>query len=168
MRAGFAPRTWHLPPDRGYHGRMYSRKLPRSLPVMLLILLLTGPYSMSAPAPTALPDCPAKPNCISSQAGSSTHGVAPFTFTDSAVEAMHRLGTALATEPRVRIITSTPTYLHAEVRSLIFRFVDDIEFLVDAEQRVIHVRSASRIGYSDLGVNRRRVERIRRAFSQAR
>jgi len=56
-------------------------------------------------------------------------------------------------------------YLHAEARSLLFRFVDDVEFLFDADKQVIHVRSASRTGYSDLGVNRRRVERIRRAFS---
>jgi uncharacterized protein (DUF1499 family) len=66
------------------------------------------------------------------------------------------------------VVAATPTYLHAEARSLIFRFVDDVEFLIDPGQRRIQVRSASRIGYSDFGVNRRRVERIRQAFIQAR
>lgn len=67
--------------------------------------------------------------------------------------------------PRTRIRRDEAAYLHAEFRSLIFRFVDDVEFLLDADAGVIHVRSASRLGYSDLGVNRRRVEAIRQAFS---
>jgi uncharacterized protein (DUF1499 family) len=56
-------------------------------------------------------------------------------------------------------------YLHAEMRSLLFRFVDDIEFFLVADKGLIHVRSASRAGYSDFGVNRKRVERIRTAFN---
>jgi len=63
------------------------------------------------------------------------------------------------------IITEEGSYLHAETRSFLFRFVDDVEFMMDTDSRVIHVRSASRTGYSDLGVNRRRVERLRRAFN---
>lgn len=154
-------------PQGEYHARMYTRYLPRSLAAILLALLLTGPYSMSAPVPSALSDCPQTPNCVSSQAHDTAHSIDPFTYTDSAAEAMRRLRSALVTERRIRIITETPTYLHAEVRSLVFRFVDDIEFLIDHEEQRIQVRSASRVGYSDLGVNRRRVERIRKAFSQA-
>ena len=67
-------------------------------------------------------------------------------------------------EPRITIVREEEGYMHAEARSLLFRFVDDVEFLLDADNRLIHVRSASRTGYSDLGVNRRRVERIRTAF----
>lgn len=67
--------------------------------------------------------------------------------------------------PRTRIVKEDGVYLHAEVRSFLFRFVDDLEFLIDTEQSLIHMRSASRTGYSDLGVNRRRVEHVRKAFA---
>lgn len=80
---------------------------------------------------------------------------------------MRRLKSALANEKRITIVTEQDAYLHIEARSLIFRFVDDVEFLIDSGQQRVQVRSASRTGYSDLGVNRRRVERIRRAFSRA-
>ena len=64
-------------------------------------------------------------------------------------------------------MTETPDYLHAECTSLLFRFVDDVEFLVAGDEKLIHIRSAARVGRSDLGVNRDRVEKIRQAFRQA-
>jgi len=79
---------------------------------------------------------------------------------------MRRLRDALLTEGRVTIVEERPAYLHAEVRSLVFRFVDDIEFALSADQQLIQVRSAARTGYSDFGVNRRRIERIRRMFQE--
>ena len=57
-------------------------------------------------------------------------------------------------------------YIHAEFRSLVFQFVDDVEFYFPPEKSIIHVKSASRSGYYDFGVNRRRVERVRAAFGQ--
>ena len=78
---------------------------------------------------------------------------------------MQRLRHALLAEPRITLVSEEGGYLHAEARSLIFRFVDDIEFLLAPAEGLIHVRSAARTGYSDVGVNRRRVERIRQAFS---
>ncbi len=81
---------------------------------------------------------------------------------------MHRLKTALKSEQRITVVSEHDGYLHIEARSLVFRFVDDVEFLIDPGHHLIHMRSASRTGYSDLGVNRRRVERIRRAFMRAR
>jgi uncharacterized protein (DUF1499 family) len=69
--------------------------------------------------------------------------------------------------PRLKIVTESGDYLHAEATSLIFRFVDDVEFFVDREAKVIHFRSASRVGHSDLGVNRARMENIREAFQAA-
>lgn len=131
-----------------------------------LVLLLACQPAMTQPVSKSLPDCPDTPNCVSSQAGDAAHAVAPLTYTGSVEDAMKRLRAALATEPRITLITERDNYLHAEARSLIFRFVDDVEFLVDPEQKVIHVRSAARTGYSDLGVNRRRVERLRRAFTR--
>jgi uncharacterized protein (DUF1499 family) len=57
-------------------------------------------------------------------------------------------------------------YIHAECTSWLFRFTDDVEFALDDAQKIIQVRSASRVGYSDLGANRKRVETIRRLFNQ--
>ena len=68
--------------------------------------------------------------------------------------------------PRSRIAAEGPGFLHAEFRSMIFRFVDDGDFVVDEAAGVIHVRSAARVGSSDLGVNRRRVEEIRQRLNR--
>jgi len=65
---------------------------------------------------------------------------------------------------RARVVTEDGCYIHVEFTSFVFRFVDDAEFLLDEAVKTIHVRSASRIGYSDLGVNRKRVEMIRSRF----
>lgn len=113
---------------------------------------------------TELQTCPDSPNCVSSQARDTRHFIEPFAFSDDPQAAWTRLRTALRSEPRVTIVAEEGGYLHAEVRSRIFRFVDDVEFLLAAREGLIHVRSASRTGYSDLGVNRRRIERIRKAF----
>jgi uncharacterized protein (DUF1499 family) len=122
---------------------------------------------MPTSAFTSLPACPDKPNCVSSQATDPAHSIEPFTYSGSVLDAMRRLRTALKSEQRITVVSEHDGYLHVEARSLVFRFVDDVEFLVDPGHRLIHVRSASRTGYSDLGVNRRRVERIRQAFMQA-
>jgi len=110
--------------------------------------------------------CPASPNCVSSVAPASdkTHFIEPFRFAGSAGDAWRRLCEVVATQSRARIVERRDTYLHAEFRTAVLRFVDDVEFLLDAQQGVIHLRSASRLGRSDFGVNRRRVERIRREF----
>lgn len=110
--------------------------------------------------------CPATPNCVCSQDDRPDHAIEPLTFTDSPAAAWQRLEAAVAALPRTRIVERTDGYLHAEATSLLFRFVDDVEFLLDAEAKRIHVRSASRAGHSDLGVNRRRVEAIRAAFTR--
>ncbi|EEF61339.1 DUF1499 domain-containing protein [Pedosphaera parvula] len=108
--------------------------------------------------------CPDSPNCACSQNADQQHLIEPFQFNGSRSEAWSRLKQALLTQKRVTIITDSSNYLHLEFRSVILRFVDDVEFLL--AENVIHVRSASRVGYSDLGVNRRRLETIRRAFNQ--
>jgi len=63
--------------------------------------------------------------------------------------------------PRTKLVEEDETYLHYEVTSLLFRFVDDVEFLFDDDTKTIHFRSASRTGYGDLGVNRTRMEQLR-------
>ena len=118
------------------------------------------------PAAGRLAPCPNTPNCVSSQE-SGRSAVAPLSFNDSASNALARLQRILESLPRTRIVESTDSYLHAEVKSRIFGFVDDIEFLVDPLAGRVHLRSASRVGYSDFGVNRARVETIRVRFAAA-
>ena len=107
--------------------------------------------------------CPAKPNCVSSQA-TGRCSVAPLTLTGPAGLAMARLQRIVSSLPRTRVVEVSNGYFRAEVSSRIFGFVDDIEFYVDEPSALIHVRSASRVGYSDFGVNRARVEIIRSRF----
>jgi uncharacterized protein (DUF1499 family) len=112
-----------------------------------------------------LAPCPDTPNCVCTQATDDAHRIEPLAYDGGAEEAMARLKAALAALPRTRFVAETADYLHAECTSLVFRFVDDVEVLLDRERKVIHFRSASRVGHSDLGVNRRRMEALRRAFS---
>lgn len=113
-----------------------------------------------------LPPCPSSPNCVSSQSDDQDHRVDPLRFSGTAAGAMTDLRMVLAGMKRTKILTETSTYLHAECTSFLFRFVDDLEFLVTEQELVIHIRSASRLGYSDLGVNRKRVESVRAAWER--
>ena len=111
-----------------------------------------------------LAPCPTTPNCVSTQADDAKKKIEPFPFTGSTADALAKLKRALAALPRTAIITDTADYLHVECTSLIFRFVDDVEFWIDEPNHTIHFRSASRVGHSDFGVNRARMEAIRKAF----
>ncbi len=113
----------------------------------------------------ALQDCPASPNCVCSTATRVEQQIAPLTFSGDPVAALDRLAALLGTFPRTHVVTRTDNYLHATCTSLLFRFVDDLEALVDPAASVIHLRSASRVGYSDLGANRQRIERLRQAWN---
>lgn len=90
----------------------------------------------------------------------------PLVWTGSQESAMKEIRKALQELPRITIDFESENYLHAEARSRIFRFVDDMEFLVDMENQLIHFRSASRVGYSDLGANRARMEKFVEAFKK--
>jgi uncharacterized protein (DUF1499 family) len=109
----------------------------------------------------------ATPNTVLSDAVESTSPayVAPLVFTGDPRAALAKLGTVLQGLNRVKIVALDETYLHAEFRSKTLRYVDDFEARVDAAAGVIHIRSASRLGRSDLGVNRARVEMIREKFT---
>jgi uncharacterized protein (DUF1499 family) len=80
---------------------------------------------------------------------------------------MERLIGVIQGIKRCRIITMDDHYIHAEFTSAFFRFVDDVEFYFDSEAKIIHMRSASRIGYSDFGVNRERLEKVRSLFGDS-
>ncbi len=107
-----------------------------------------------------LAPCKRSPNCVSSQANPADveHYVAPL---HGSMQALHQ---ALKAMPRVSVISESDNYLHAEFRTRLMRFVDDVEFYLDGT--VIHVRSCSRLGRRDFGTNRRRVERLRALIEQ--
>lgn len=111
--------------------------------------------------------CPGKPNCVSSQASSDRQRVMPLRLSDESAAAMKRLKEVVNNMSGTRLIDESEHYLHFECASKLLGFVDDLEFLCDPDDQVVHVRSASRLGYSDLGVNRKRVESIRRKFELA-
>ncbi|MBF2085990.1 DUF1499 domain-containing protein [Thermoleptolyngbya sp. C42_A2020_037] len=127
-------------------------------------------FSFSGSRPTnlgvkdgKLAACPSSPNCVNSQAPASDaeHYIAPLSYSGTSAEAIARLKGIITAMPRTQIITESENYLYAEFTSALMGFVDDVEFYVDEAAGVVQVRSASRLGQSDLGVNRKRVEEIR-------
>jgi uncharacterized protein (DUF1499 family) len=145
-----------------------SRALQRLRPVLLVLpLALAGCHRVPvglAGAGEALRSCPGTPNCVSTEAADRRHAMAPLPFQGSARVAQARAKAALLQEPRTRIVEEQPGYLRAEARSRVFRFVDDVEVLVDSSAKLVRFRSASRVGRSDLGVNRARMERFSQRF----
>lgn len=113
-----------------------------------------------------LAPCPSSPNCVSSDADDAAHYIAPLELAVPGEQAWSAVRSAVLALRRVHIVSETPVYLHAECRSALFGFVDDLELLLRPGDGVIAVRSASRLGYSDLGVNRRRVEYLRAALAR--
>lgn len=107
-----------------------------------------------------LAPCPNTPNCVSSYSDAE-HSIEPLTYNSTPVETMADLKSVIQAMKKTEIITENENYLYAEFTSAIMGFVDDVEFYLDKDAKVIHVRSASRLGKSDLGVNRKRIETIR-------
>ena len=112
-----------------------------------------------------LPVCPDSPNCVSSQAVDKRHAIAPLLFSGDGQAALEKIQKVLQGGPGVKIISQTPGYLHAEFTSTLLRFVDDVEFVVVPKDGLIHFRSCSRVGYWDLGANRRRMESLRKKLN---
>lgn len=108
--------------------------------------------------------CPDSPNCVFSLAPDSRHKIAPFKIKNNPKESMAKLVGILKTVPRTKIVTLESDYMHVTFTSAILRFVDDVEFQVDRAAGVLNVRSASRTGYSDFGVNRKRIEELRSLY----
>ena len=126
-------------------------------------------FSASALAVTGLVDgilspCPTSPNCVVSQNGDEEHAVEPIAYKGDLTTAKETLLKVLSVVPRTQVIENKDNYIHTESISRLFKFVDDAEFYFPEAENVIQVRSASRVGESDLGVNRRRIEQIRLAM----
>ena len=111
-----------------------------------------------------LTGCPASPNCVSSQATDSEHRIAPLPLNGDQAQTRARLLTLLTSLPRARVVAQQDNYLRAEFTSQIMGFVDDVEFLLGPQ--AIEVRSASRLGRADFGVNRERIEQLRQQLSR--
>jgi uncharacterized protein (DUF1499 family) len=109
--------------------------------------------------------CPNTPNCVSSQSSDLVHAIAPISYSGSPQEAIEKIAKIIANQPRTAIITQESNYLYAQFASQWMGFVDDLELYADPDHPAIEVRSASRLGESDLGVNRQRVETLRTLFN---
>ncbi|MDR4484399.1 MAG: DUF1499 domain-containing protein [Nitrospirales bacterium] len=105
--------------------------------------------------------CPDSANCVSTMAARESHAIAPYRYQISLEEARAVLKRVFGQIPRTELIREESDYLHFEVRSFLFGFVDDIELRVDEAAKIIHFRSAARSGYYDFGVNRKRMEKVR-------
>jgi uncharacterized protein (DUF1499 family) len=112
-------------------------------------------------SPQGLADCPPSPNCVCTQATREHQRMSPLGFSGNAQQAIAQVVEVLDTMPRVRLVERRSNYVHAVFSSRILRFKDDVEFLADQATGQLHYRSASRLGYSDLGVNRQRMRRLR-------
>ncbi len=111
-----------------------------------------------------LSPCPDSPNCVVSQNADASHALAPIEYHTDLATARETLLKVLTVVPRTEVIEQRDNYIRAQSKSRIFKFIDDLEFYFPSDEQVIHVRSASRVGESDLGVNRRRLEQIRLAM----
>lgn len=111
--------------------------------------------------------CPETPNCVSSQApvSDTVHYEAPLPYSIGSKAVIPLVANLVKEGPRSDIITQTDRYIHATYKSAIFRFVDDVEFLVDPKTKVLHMRSLARMGTGDLGVNRRRIRDVKQRLS---
>jgi uncharacterized protein (DUF1499 family) len=138
---------------------------------LILAFLIWNNHILAGTPPTnlgiqdgKLAACPATPNCVNSQTPASDveHAIAPIEFGGKASATMENLKLILKNTPRTNIVIEGSTnYIYAEFTSKLMGFVDDVEFYIDDSSKTIQVRSASRLGESDLGVNRQRIEEIR-------
>lgn len=115
---------------------------------------------------TTLDECPNSPNCVSTQTAQREKRLLPIPYRGDPQRVKDILKKIVLALPRTRLEEESAHYLHFTFKSLIFGFVDDVEFLLDPATQVVHFRSASRVGYSDLGVNRKRMQDLIQRLTQ--
>ena len=133
---------------------------------LTLILSVVGGCSGKRPDeigidPSWLRGCPKSPNCVSSEAKDEQHAIEVFRLKGDPNVSWPLIQGEIVSMPGWVIVTATDNFIHVECKSRIFRFIDDLELYLNSSNEVISMRSASRIGYSDFGANRRRVELLR-------
>lgn len=147
--------------------RIWMRRAQGIIPVIAAALLAAcageRPATLGVKA-GRLALCPASPNCVASQMSGEPHAIAPLSIKGDPDAGFARLAALLKGRADTEIIAATGDYLQVEFRTTFF--VDDGEFVLDRAAHCIHLRSASRVGYSDLGKNRSRIEEIRRDFEK--
>jgi uncharacterized protein (DUF1499 family) len=141
------------------------RSIQLSLKLALIVFMVNGcsgkrPDEMGID-PSGLRGCPKSPNCVSSEAKDEKHAIEGFRLKGDPNVSWPLIQDEIASMPRWTIVTATDTYIHVECKSRIFRFIDDLELYFNSSNGIISIRSASRVGYSDFGANRRRVELLR-------
>ena len=143
----------------------------KHLPLIFLtvgLMIMTG--CKQADSPTVglqdgkLRPCPEKYNCVCTQDPVERHRIEPLHYTGTQEETREKLLMVVRHMAQSILAKADPDYIHAEFRSAFFEFVDDVEFLFDDAAKLIHFRSASRTGYYDFNVNRKRMEEIRKRF----
>jgi uncharacterized protein (DUF1499 family) len=133
--------------------------------LVMLAMLSRTPPGLGLEDGRLLP-CPGKANCVSSTAKGRAHGIPPIAFSGKPAEAMDHARETIGSMKGGRVVSVDGNYLRAEFSSTLFRFVDDLELLWDPSLRQFDVRSGSRVGHSDLGANRRRVDELRRRLDR--
>ena len=146
-----------------------KNSISKSLLLFTCIMMSSTTHATagSADRPDQFSPCPDSPNCVSTQSTDSAHYIEPLQYGGSLADARKKLIEILENTKRVRMVKVGTNYVHAEFRSRIFQFVDDVEFYFPPEESVIHVKSASQSGYYDFGANRRRVEWLRSVLKKS-
>jgi uncharacterized protein (DUF1499 family) len=136
--------------------------------LMIALVTLTGCQTDSVKVGLKdgkLRPCGDTPNCVCTQDLAAGHRIEPIRYAVTQDEAWERLIMVIRQMTQSTIVKADPNYIHVEFRSALFEFVDDAEFLFDDAAKLIHFRSAARKGYYDFGVNRKRMEEMRKRFT---
>jgi len=147
--------------------RSYGYRLLVAGAPLILMCCAGTPDNLAKGPHRQLMPCPASPNCVSTEAADPDHKMAPLPYRGDRRASRRLILTVIREMPRATVVAQEAHYLHAEFRSRLFRFVDDVEFVFDDQAALIRFRSASRTGYSDMGVNRKRMTAIGEAYHAA-
>ena len=152
-------------------GKKMKKMIKLSIGSLMLVTILWGcsgnPAERRNSESSGLLECPDTPNCVSSLAKNPKYRVEPFKLKSDPKTSWDIVHKTVASLSRTKVVSEDNSdNIHAECKSMIFRFVDDLTLHLTPSNGIIHIRSAARTGYSDFGVNRRRVENLRKKLRQ--
>lgn len=134
--------------------------------LFFLMASFSPPSHIDNPTTPTLKPCPDSPNCVCTQESRSSKKMVSLKFSDSLENPIEQLEKVINSYKRTTLVEKTDDYLHYEFKTALGGFIDDVEFVVDRQSKEIHFRSASRVGYSDLGKNRRRMKGIQKKWKK--